>query len=105
MQKSVVSAVALGLALSLAWFWLACLAPSVASAGLVRNEGFSIPTSDTRTNLAVLKSAQLMPRQCVCPMVYDPVCGRTNGNSQWATYTNSCQARCAGATEIKHGRC
>lgn len=102
MIKSIVWAVAFRLAISLACVW--CLAPSVASAAPAWHEG-AIPTSDTRTSSAVLKSAQIMPRQCICPMVYDPVCGRTKGKGHWATYPNSCQARCAGVTEIKQGAC
>lgn len=94
------------LAISLSCFWLACLAATIASAASNQADDFQgIPTDDMRPGLAVLKSAQFVPQECICPMVYDPVCGRPKGGSHWATYPNSCQARCAGATEIKKGPC
>ena len=39
-------------------------------------------------------------KNCVCPMVFDPVCG-CNG----LTYGNSCEAECAGIQEYTSGEC
>jgi hypothetical protein len=59
---------------------------------------------DKVPRLDSMTPAVTVPKQCICTMEYDPVCGRTrDGNA--ATYSNPCQARCAGATVITRGRC
>jgi hypothetical protein len=44
------------------------------------------------------------PRQCICTMEYNPVCGRTADGTEM-TFSNPCRARCAGATIIRRGPC
>jgi hypothetical protein len=46
-----------------------------------------------RVNLPKGGRLRMRPGSCVCPALYKPVCDE-NG----ARYTNSCRARCAGAT-------
>lgn len=38
--------------------------------------------------------------RCVCPMIYMPVCGEDQ-----KTYSNSCQANCAGVKVTTTGEC
>ena len=37
---------------------------------------------------------------CICPMVYSPVCGANN-----VEYGNACEAGCVGVTDFKTGPC
>lgn len=37
---------------------------------------------------------------CVCIQVYEPVCGCNN-----KTYSNACEAKCAGITQYTPGEC
>jgi hypothetical protein len=64
----------------------------------------AFPVDSARSQDKSTKPAVTVPQQCVCTMEYDPVCGRTRGGNE-ASYSNPCQARCAGATVIKRGRC
>jgi hypothetical protein len=51
--------------------------------------------------LAMADMAQAAP---LCPRLYKPVCGVTSA-SGIATYTNSCEAKKAGATVLHEGKC
>jgi hypothetical protein len=39
----------------------------------------------------------------LCPMVYQPVCGRVNKKK--VTFGNACEAKQAGATGVRKGAC
>lgn len=56
------------------------------------------PAADTVTH------PLMPPRQCICTMEYNPVCGRT-ADGAILTFSNPCRARCAGATVIRPGLC
>ena len=61
-------------------------------------------TLDGQPSAPRVEPALTLPRQCVCTMEYDPVCGRT-GQGVDTTFSNPCRARCAGATVIRRGAC
>ena len=44
---------------------------------------------------------------CICPEIYAPVCARVRGRRQAIkmTFSNTCHARCAGATVVAKGIC
>lgn len=63
--------------------------PSMATSPLEGGEWMCIEIADCED-----------PQDCVCPMIYAPVCG-SNGVS----YGNSCEAECAGITEYYDGEC
>jgi hypothetical protein len=42
--------------------------------------------------------------ECICTMQYDPVCA-LGSDGLWRTYSNPCQADCAGATQFTRGPC
>lgn len=44
------------------------------------------------------------PATCICTTQYDPVCGRMPNGTR-LTFSNACNARCAGVTIIARGRC
>jgi hypothetical protein len=61
-------------------------------------------TLDGQLSTPRVGPALTLPRQCICTMEYDPVCGRTVDGVE-ITFSNPCRARCAGATVIRRGAC
>jgi hypothetical protein len=61
-------------------------------------------TVDGQLSTPRVGPALTLPRQCICTMEYDPVCGRTAEGVE-VTFSNPCRARCAGATVIRRGGC
>jgi hypothetical protein len=49
-------------------------------------------------------ASMMPPRQCICTMEYNPVCGRTADGGLFV-FSNPCRARCAGATILGRGLC
>ena len=89
-----------------AGFWLAAVivAPGVGTARAEDNAARGAPAVDQPLPTDRTTPAVTLPRQCICTMEYDPVCGRAPDGSE-ATFSNACRARCAGATVIRRGPC
>jgi hypothetical protein len=51
----------------------------------------------------VFAMPRLQERQCICTTDYSPVCGAVSGRR--VTYSNACQANCAGASVLHEAAC
>lgn len=58
------------------------------------------PGSGT-SSVASKSSSESNDSDCVCTAQYEPVCSVSNGK----TYSNVCNAQCAGVVEFEQGAC
>lgn len=65
---------------------------------------FSPPAMDRPPSTSLTTPAVTLPRQCICTMEFDPVCGRTPEGAE-LTFSNPCRAHCVSATVIRRGPC
>jgi hypothetical protein len=86
------------------WLGVAIAAARVETVVAEDNAIRSAPVVDQSRSTDHTIPAVEVPRQCICTMEYNPVCGRTPNGAE-ITFSNPCRARCAGATAIRPGPC
>ena len=85
---------------------LCILIALLGAASVLVQEGNISPAPAAERSWAVdpAMASMMPPRQCICTMEYDPVCGRTT-DGNLSNFGNPCRARCARATVLARGRC